>query len=273
MNPISTAQQKTILEADIRLLERKRFELLEDIERIQKSKTKTIQFLREDTEKNEKKHTSLLGMVSNLTGQSNELDTSIKQIKLKEQEEANTIVSDAHKKAEEIVHDATIKMNSANAELERVQTMQKNLQDREDQLDTFSEDLIKQGKDIGKEKSRLKNEEEMLRRMTREVDEDLMKKRKEIEQLTPQIESASEALELLNNELAGRKGRLKEVTDTIEANERELLLKKAELQTWEDKLKEKETDLNGKEIWLNDREATVGRAYKEVISKGGTVNG
>lgn len=264
------------LNGEIVLAERKLSDLSHELEQLQTTRDQAFKSHAADVKKqqdqlaaitNEAKITANLARGYSLSlDELQEAHKTFFEKKREDIQEAKNAVRSIHEEVERreaAVKDREDNVTNREAAVENREKVVRNGEEalvvREEKVKIDVEELAKRTSqllvDEEKSKHSLAQEKELLD----DIDRQIRQKRMELHGLTLTIEMKEKVAKNTGQEVEAR-------LTAVES--RELLAEGKEKG-----LNERDTELNKKEIWLDDRERTVGRAYRETIQRGGVVDG
>jgi hypothetical protein len=267
-------QSLIITRADAQLAEREKNKILQELETIQGTKEVAFREIAQQKENAQKEVMALKGEGLRLQGlvrlYTEAIEGFIQERDLAEKaaltqktraiEEVKGIYSDADRR-ERVVMDREENVSKKEAELAKCEDIIKGREGAviviESQIEERAQLIMAREKGLSIREADSNLRLEKTRRLLDDIERQLKEKRIEMESLDTTIRNKTMIAEQTGIEAQSK---LKEAS---------LLIK--ELAAQKETQDEKDKKLNQKELWLNDREATVGRAYNEVISRGGRV--
>lgn len=276
MNPQELEIKLATLNGEILLAERKLLTIQTDIENHQASKTKAL----EEFEIIKKKKLGEIDVLMVELEGVMEVHTLYDDVILEQEERRDT----AQKETTLIIQTATEKAQGIMAEAENaqkaVEDREQNVSIREENctlaMDSIeglfeeveehantnilqTETLVEREKIVVQSEENSKEAIAQAQVLLDDIDRQLSEKRVEMQNLDITITEKTKIATETGKEVEAR------LTDVI---------RRENVVAGEERgLHDKHKELIQKELWLDDRETTVGRAYREVLQRGGTING
>lgn len=276
MDPQAQAKTDLItLNADIGQLERKRDKILKDLELLNKSKAEAFhqhdqqikikKDVAEHWENEGKRFQTLCHLYSNSAEELSEtidrLEKERDQMIAKAQEEVQQIHDDA-KNREEAVGNREANVNKTRSivakQQEDVIRAVGNLQVMQQKVKEEKAELSDQSGQLEIEREETKQAVAKAQVLLDDIDRQLAEKRMELQGLDTQIENKTRHAETIGKKAESQLAEVQRRENVVARKERGI--------------RETIDKHNKKELWLADREATVGRAYRETIQRGGKVD-
>lgn len=263
------------IDPEISLLEKKKSDLLKEVEDLQTSKTKALKEYNgqiqhkievlDNATKEGQRVAALCRFYSttleNLTGDMKQLEEE-KATRITEAEDAVKGIYAAAYNAAKAVEDREANVTEKekgvdkHLELAEVKELENVRQDSilDERLDDVEERVAAAEELEAKTKDTLAQTRELLD----DIKEQIKQKMMQVQTLDIEIATKTQSSEKIGLEAEGKL----RVSNRLMVN----------LSAKEVSLDEKNKRLDKKELWLNDREATVGRAYRETLGRGGKIN-
>jgi chromosome segregation ATPase len=268
---LKKSKQKSVIEADIVLLEQKHNKLLTSLESANSAHSKQLDYYRKEIETLIKQKRQLDLEIQSLTQNYTELSkkgetlrSSMQDFETKEVSRVESIAAKLYTEAQDVLQAAYLRSSEANKREEDLKT-------REIELKVKEDDNLKQS---------LANEERK-----KELDIEAQNSKIAIAQAHQAIKSLLDQKQEIERKIAESQGLLDKLLKQVDDKHQELgqliqqvmdikaqmAIRESKLQAREDEVIKRENKVNQKEIWVADREQTVGRSYKELINKGGDI--
>lgn len=276
MDPQVQAKTDLItLNADIGQLERKRDKILKDLESLNKSKEEAFKQhdqqirIKKDAAEHWRREGERFQTLCHLYNKSaEELSETIDRM----EKERTQLVQKAKDEVQQIYDDAKNREEAVAGREKHVEVVTKQNEVDKQVVKHKSEELDAEAKknrialgEIRRDRENLKNEQEKSKQavataqeLLDDIDRQLAEKRMELQGLDTQIENRTKHAETIGIEAESRLAEAKRRENVVARKERGI--------------RETIDKHNKKELWLADREATIGRAYHETIQRGGKVN-
>jgi hypothetical protein len=274
MDQITTAQsQQTLstLQGEIRLAEKERLRLLDDIDRLNKAKASEFQDAQKQLTMVRNDVKTLATKREHLELDCAVLSSSIKKSRQDLEEYGKNEINTA-KKAAAAIHLAS------HQKLKMVEEKELSVAKRAEEVAKRETDVTVHENDVAQREKESKVIEMQLTRQTAELAERTQLEKAEVSRLEgikndliPKIEELQRDEKRTREQIKISEKYAIETRQTADATLKAAIARQLTLDGQKELLDRREEKLRQKEIWLNDREATVGRAYKEVISRGGTI--
>lgn len=263
------------LKAEITLKEKEYNKLLLDIEQLQKTKKTAFEQSTKEIKDNTEKIANLISkgkeMTALLTLQSEALEDIQNKINnAKEQYAKDKLDAENAVKAVYAQFDA---------EKRHVENMKKDVESRETALKDSQKELQAKENSIEiaendymQKVNILRDREKKITLAQIEVNKTLVKQLELLDDINTRVEQKRLEVKRLDESIKNKTQHAETIGQ--EQHDKAILLsiKEKDLKIKTEAMENKIIELNNKEAWLSDREATVGRAYKETLKRGGVVN-
>lgn len=268
---INVRQSLIAINADIKLAEKEKKKILDDLEQLQKSLgeanknyDKHLSLKREALDNVQKELSFVKELCQRYTSALELLKPELANFGKKEIAEAEDRLKVIHGDIEAVKRELIDRENNTKEEAKRVERESRSADSKlrvaesirkanEQEEVRLNEKAAKISEDEAKAKEAVVKAQDLLDTINREIE----KKRMQVQKLDITIEAKTKQADNIGAEA---------IAKLQEANRRMALATRKE-----EANNEKDKEFIQKEHWLDDREATVGRAYRETIQRGGKV--
>jgi chromosome segregation ATPase len=268
-------QTLVTIQADINLLERKKTKILQEIEHLQATKAEA--FKQHDQQIKHKQDAA-----DHLTNEGKRLQ-ALAHLYSQSVEDLEKEIAGKKAEKEQLIAEAEIAVKTIHDEadnrIKAVADREKNATEREEEIDHQQKVIALRVKHIVEDGEKLEQkQEELLDRKfalagkEAAAKEAVAQAQELLDDITRQINEKRMQSQTLDQTIENKTREVDRIGKEAEVKLQELDRLIAEYTKKEEMQSEKAIELNKKERWLDDREATVGRAYRETLQRGGKVN-
>jgi chromosome segregation protein len=268
-------QTLVTLEADIDLKNRELKKVTTELERLNTTRgtsfeqyDKQIKLKQNQIDGLQKEMERLEGEIKKSTELFHSLDGQI----VAKQTEAARITSEANQQVLEIHNDAERREEAIGNKEANVKLREEQVKTNQEIVDKSLHEINLQKTRVAKARQELVTDKATFEAEKKQSEQAIAKAQELLDDINRQIREQSMQLSTINTSIDVQTKKADEIGK--EANERLEKVKTREILVAgrERGVNEKRNELIKKEIWLDDREATVGRAYRETLERGGNIN-